>query len=310
MLRLIGVELFKLKKRWLLYMLLIALLAFSIIPIIADYSSYNTILKNNPGIEDIDITEIPSGGDGVIFGEMPTPLQRTAIRAASLKESFTLPGSIEGVFSTIAGLGPILVIILAASAIGSEYRWGTLRQMLVKGTGRAGYLGSKLIGIAIAIIAGIIIALLSVFITSLITTWLATGGISWDFLSLDFIGHLFSSLGRILLILGVYFTLAALFTVWLRSVTAGMIIGIIFISAESIIIALLSGSSGWLADIVPYTIGHNIQELTGSYIFGIPDYANTKDLFAWLKPVAILLTYCTALLAAGFYAFRRQDITA
>ncbi len=305
MLRLIGVELFKLKKRWLLYALLIALLIFTVIPIITAYSNYQSMVKENPGIEDIDITKTTDGDQDIIIiidGGMGQGSM--ADWADSIKESFTLPGSMGEIFRSIAGMGPILVIVLAAAAVGSEYRWGTLRQMLIKGTGRAEYLGSKLIGIAIAIIAGVIIALLAGFITSLITTWLAEGSMSWDFISPDFIGYIFSSLGRILLILGVYFTLSALFAILFRSVTAGMVMGIVFIFAESILFALLSSSTGWLADIVPYTIGHNIAELNSFSLYA------AQDSSYWVKPTAILLTYCLAFLAAGFYAFRRQDITA
>lgn len=305
MLRLIGVELFKLKKRWLLYALLIALLIFSVVPIITSYSSYQSLLNENPETGALTVTQTTDGGsDEIIIIDMGMGQNMREAQVESFRESFTLPGSMNGIFRSIAGMGPILVIVLAAAAIGSEYRWGTLRQMLIKGTGRAKYLGSKLIGIAIAIIAGVIIALLAGFITSLITTSLSGSGISWDFMSLDFIGYLFSSLGRILLILGVYFTLSGLFVILFRSVTTGMALGIVFIFADSILSALLFSSTGWLADIVPYTIGHNVQGLTRFSL------SVTQDSSYWVEPTIILSVYCLVFLAAGFYAFHRQDITA
>ena len=46
------------------------------------------------------------------------------------------------------GFGGILIMILAASLIGSEYGWGALRTVLTKGTGRWPLLASKLLLLA------------------------------------------------------------------------------------------------------------------------------------------------------------------
>ena len=53
-----------------------------------------------------------------------------------LRNAFTIPQSIAGAFTGLVGFGPILLIILAASHIGTEYGWGTLRPALTRGTGR------------------------------------------------------------------------------------------------------------------------------------------------------------------------------
>lgn len=309
MLRLIGVELFKLKKRWLVYALLVALLAFTIIPIINDYANYNNILNDYPEIEtiDIEITGDQNNDINVILNDGSThsehQLKMKAIQAAYAKRTFGLPTSMESAFGSIAGLGSLLVIILAASAIGSEYGWGTLRQMLIKGTGRAGYLISKLTGISIVAVIGILLALLAGFITSLITTAMAGGGISFDFLTLDFIGYMFSAFGGLLLTLLVYFSLATLFSVLLRSVTSGMVIGVVFIYADLIIVALLTQANNWWANLVPYTIGHNISIISDLFTM------NGDSESSILKAIAILLGYCIVFLGISFYSFRRQDIT-
>jgi ABC-type transport system involved in multi-copper enzyme maturation permease subunit len=309
MLRLIGVELFKLKKRWLVYALLVPLLVFSIVPIISNYSSYRHMLEEYPGIADIDV-EITGDSDGYINITYINPqylderqLQMMATQAAYSKQGFTLPGALENTFSSIAGLGALLIVILTASAIGSEYRWGTLRHMLIKGTGRDGYLTSKLLGIGIVAVIGILIALLASFITSLITTAMAGGGINFDFLTLDFIGFMFSAFGGLLLTLAVYFCLTALFSVLLRSVTSGMVIGIVFIYADLIIVSLLTYANNWLQNLAPYTIGHNVSEISSLFTM------NGDAESSILKATAILLGYCIVFLGISFYSFRRQDIT-
>ncbi|MDD4873860.1 MAG: ABC transporter permease subunit [Dehalococcoidales bacterium] len=310
MLRLIGVELSKLKKRWMIYVLLIAWLTIMVLPLIADYSNYKNILASHPEIEDMDIEITGDENQGIIIISEGGTLQNDqklnmmATQAAYVKARFSLPNSMSNIFTSLAGLGPILIIILVASAVGSEYRWGTVRQMLIKGTGREGFLSSKLLGIGIVVIIGTIIALLSGFIISLIMTSQIKEGISWDFLNLNFAGYMLSSLGILLLTLLIYFSIAILFTILFRSITAGMVIGIVFIYVDTIMVALLTYANNWLADIAPYTIGHNIQKLASLYSYN----AQSTDL--WLQPVLILAAYCILFLAGGFYAFRRQDMTA
>ncbi len=310
MFRLIGVELFKLKKRWLVYGLLIAVLIFTIIPIVNNLSNYKNILASYPDIEEIsiEITGNQNNDINIIYSNPQTHDDRQSLvmatQAAYAKRGFTLPGSIENVFNSLSGgLGAILIIILTASAVGSEYRWGTLRQMLIKGTGREGYLISKLIGIGIVVVIGILIALFTCFITSLITTAVSGVGLSWDFLNLSFIGYMFSAFGNLLLILAVYFSLTVLFCVLLRSVTSGMVIGIIFIYADMIIVALLTYANNWWANLAPYTIGHNVSII--SDLFTI----NGDSESSILKAIAILLGYCILFLGISFYSFRKQDIT-
>ena len=299
MLRLIGVELFKLRKRWLIYGLLIALLIFTVIPIITSFTSYQTLI--NQGATSATVT-IPPEGDqsgGVVI------IDGRAGSAAGYASMFTLPGAIGNYLQSVAALGPMLIIVLVASAVGSEYRWGTLRQTLTKGTGRWRYLGSKMIGIAIVVVVGILIGMLVAFVTSLITT--ATAGVEfdWEFLSADYIGYLFASLGRLLLTLGVFFTFTCLMATWLRSVTAGMALGIVYFFADTIIFMPFSrASTGWLAEVAPYTVTYNMNQFTDLYTYGITD----PD--PWLKPALILLAYCLVFLALNFYQFRRQDISA
>jgi ABC-type transport system involved in multi-copper enzyme maturation permease subunit len=295
MFRLIGVEFFKLKRRWLPYILLIVLLLSVVLAIMGAYFSYQSWEDHSSDTQIIDGPDITIIAPG---GGIPTAM------IEMWKEQLVLPTSMEGVFRSIQGLGTFLVIILAASVVGTEYRWGTLRQMLI-GTGRPRYLGAKVLALAIAAIAGVIIAVIVGFIIGIITTILVEGGVNWDFLSINYIGNLFASMGRTLLILGVYLTLAFFLTTLLRSSISGMAIGLVFIIAESAIIAIFSNSTGWLTDIAPYTIGYNVQELA---TLNLPDMRESTT--PWWQSAGILLTYGLAFLAAAFYFFRRQDITA
>ena len=70
--------------------------------------------------------------------------------ADEFRKGFTLPDSITGSITRFASLGPIaigplLIMILAASLLGAEYGWGTLRTVLAGGVGRGRFLSAKLL---------------------------------------------------------------------------------------------------------------------------------------------------------------------
>ncbi len=310
--RLIGAEFFKLKKRWMPYVLLLVLLVFTLLPMLISYFSYqNWEAMSSKNFPDGGITTAPpeSGGGldiiiingpGATGGEQPN-----VVMDNPYKESLVLPTSMDNIFASISGLGPFLIVVLAASLLGTEYGWGTLRQVLAKGISRPRYLSVKFITLAIVAVAGVIIAVLVGYLASIITTLMVNGGVSFDFLSVDYVGSVFASMGRILIVMGIYLSLAVFFTVLFRSSMAGIAVAIAFIIVEPGIIALLSNSTEFFADIASYTIGFNARELLFLNMLNPRD-----DLTSWWRPAGILLAYGTAFIAASYYFFRRQDLTA
>jgi len=269
MLNLIRVELFKLRKRWMPYVLLLVLLASILIPLVVSYINYQSEVSEYPDL--------------------------------MWKETLVLPTAMEGVFNSVPGLGMILVAILAASVVGNEYGWGTLRQTLARGTSRSGYLTAKLLSITIIAIIGVIIAVAVGLIATIITSMLVGGGIEWG----SFFGYFIASLGRTLLVLVVFITMATLFSVLLRSSALGIMVTIAWFIGDSIIVGLLSGSTGWLADIPQFMIFFSTGELMALNSLSPPD-----DVTPWWQSVGILLAYSTVFITASYYRFQRQDLTA
>ena len=311
MFRLIGVEFFKLRKRWLPYALLLVLLAIMVSQVIVGYFVYQSSLDQFPynqtdNARDIEpaitTVTIVRGTETII--SVPSPGKPPM--DSPWKDRLVLPTAMEGVFNTTQGLGLFLVVVLAASVVGTEYRWGTLRQTLTKGASRPKVLGAKLTAVAIAALIGIIIAVVVGFIVSIITTMLVDGGVNWEFLSTGYIGSLFASLGRTIVAIVLFLLLAALFATLFRSSVAGMAIAFVFIFAESIMVGMLSGSTGWLAELTHYTIGFNVQELAAlSSPTTMPEATQP-----WWQSAGILFTYGLVFLGGIFFIFRRQDLTA
>ena len=269
MLKLIGAEFFKLKKRWMPYILLLVLLAITLLPIVVNYFNYNSAVTKYPDLEDVIVQQNGNSGTTVITAT-PNPdnpytgpseedweKQHLARQAAGWKETLVLPNAMNNIFNSVPGLGMFLVAFLTASVVGTEYGWGTLRQTLAKGTSRNNYLTSKLLTTAIAVIGGVLIVVLIGFIVTIITSMLLEGGIVWG----GFAGYFFASLGRTLLVLAVYLSMAAFFAVLLRSSAAGMAVVVAWLIGETIIMALLGGSTGWLAEVPNYLINYNVNHL-------------------------------------------------
>jgi ABC-type transport system involved in multi-copper enzyme maturation permease subunit len=194
-----------------------------------------------------------------------------------------------------------LVIILSASVVGSEYGWGTIRQLIARGTSRTNYLTAKLLTIVLVSVAGIVLVLCAGFIATIITTMLVEGNIEWSGFSGDFL----ISLVRILLILAVYLAFAACFAVLLRSPMSGIAVVAAWYFGEAIILALLSISTGWWAEAAKYFIGYNINHLL---LLGSSN--PPIDVQPWWRSAGILFGYIAVFICAAYYFLRRQDLTA
>ena len=262
MLRLIGTEMFKLRKRWMPYVMLLLLLATIFIPLLVRYISEDTHA-----------------------------------------ETLVLEDAMISIFNSVPMLGIILVVVLAASMIGTEYGWGTLRQTLARGTSRNNYLTSKLLSITIAVVGGILLILLVGLIANIITGMLVEGGIDWS----GFASYFFASLGRTLLVLAVYISMAVLFAILTRSFATGMAVTVAWYIGESIIINLLSIGNGWLEEVTKYSISHNTNNLLTMNMNALNQFVDTGP---WWQSCAIMLAYIIIIITATYYFFSRQDLTA
>jgi ABC-type transport system involved in multi-copper enzyme maturation permease subunit len=301
MIRLMRIEFFKLRKRWMPYALLIILVAMVALPKFISYTNYNNFSsQSNPPVVTV------TGPDGSTQGVIVNPGMQNI--ADNIKQDLVLPQAMGSIFSMlIGGLGALLLVILGASIVGTEYGWGTVRQVLVKGTGRAKYLGAKLSVVGINAVAAVVLVAVVGFIIGIITTGLVNGGMSWDFFTAGYAGQLVSSLGRILLALSAYFAVAVFLTVLFKSASAGIAAGIGLVFIDTIIASLAGLSSlGWIKDVLRLGIGYNAQQLSAIFYSA----GGGTAARVWWQSSGILAAWVTVFLVAAFYLFRKQDLTA
>jgi ABC-2 type transport system permease protein len=280
MLNMIKVELTKLRKRKMTWILLVVLAAFFCIMVFATYG----------------ITESP-----------PDRMPEGSVEA--MRSALQFPDATDMIFSTSKQIGTLLLIILVASGVGNEYGWGSVRQVLTRRGARHHYVIAKLVAFIIAALVGLVISLIIGFVLVLITSNLI-GSINWDFITASYVGGFFRMFGWTLFSLLPYILLAFFFAFLGRSALAGIGGGLGFYFVEAIAVGLLSNASGWLSKIPHYLIGPNADALVPSIEMQAGPFGSSGDAPSTLWAAMAVLIYSVALLGLSLWMFKKRDITA
>ena len=272
----LAAELLKVRKRWMPYGLLLPLVAMLALQTFAAY------FAGWRGDRDLDAL-------------------RTAV----------LPWSLPSLLDLIHYFRAILLAILAASAVGTEHGWGTVRQALIRGQTRSQYLTTKLLGIAVVGAIGFLLAFgiglgFSAIVTALEAPDLPGGPSTTDVLLMI----LRAGYGIV-----PYALLAFCLAVVGRSTTLGVAGGLMYVFVEGIVLAILGGIGGAAADARGFFIGHNVSALLEVNRIGSVDYVS----FALRDPTPtglpdpaiaalVLALYCIGFLTISFVIFLRRDV--
>ena len=229
--------------------------------------------------------------------------------ADEFRKGFTLPDSITGTIGGFSSIGPLLIMILAASVMGSEYGWGTLRNVLTRGTGRWQLLSAKLL-LLLRLCSDVLI-ILAVFavVSSLIATVIPpdeTGGLADSGKWLDIVTEYL----KIVYSLVPFIALSVFLTVLTSSTAVGVAVSIGYYFVESIVSPLLK-LNDTLANVTDYLLIASVNTWTAvSFVQvevssgGAPVERTSDALQAFL----VIFVYTAALLAAAFWLFMRRDI--
>jgi ABC-type transport system involved in multi-copper enzyme maturation permease subunit len=319
-------EWFKLRRRWMLWILLVFAILFAQLAVWGSFFSYQNLqstggeitvpatLQSQQGrpprtvacndLLSTDPARQPADLDAqVLDGLRAQCRQQLATQPQRLQRGFenlTLPGSIPVALGTLQTLGLILIAVLTASAIGIDYGAGTLRSVLVQGTGRWPYLAAKLLTLVVLAGLALLVATATVAISSTIaerfvTPPAAPSGAQWSTAGV--------ALWKAWLSLIPYIALTAFVTVLARSSAAGMAIGLGYYFAEQILVALLSNFFSWFTNVADYLPVHNIAAWAGGSGFGAP--SAPADL---AHAGFVLVAYTLALATLAFWIFHRRDV--
>ncbi len=226
------------------------------------------------------------------------------IAADEFRKGFTLPDSITGSITRFASLGPIafgplLIMILAASLLGSEYGWGTLRTVLAGGIGRGRFLSAKLLLLLRMCSDALIVISVIAVVSSLAVAFLPpdeTGGLAdsgkWSDVVIIFFKALYGFLP--------FIALSVLATVLTSSRGVGIVLGIGYFVVESVVAPLLQ-LNDTLGNVADYLLIQSFRTWTAA-----PAAEETSDS---VLAFVVILAYTALFIAATAWIFRQRDIS-
>jgi ABC-type transport system involved in multi-copper enzyme maturation permease subunit len=320
-------EWFKLRRRWMLWILLVFAILFAQLAVWGQFFSYrnlqstggeltvpatlqqqqgraprtvacNDLLSGDPARQPADLdTQVVAG----LAAQCRQQASTLPARLARAYQAFTLPGSVNTALGIVQTLALILVAILTASAIGIDYGAGTLRSVLTQGVGRWPYLTAKIITLSVVALLGLVAALGTVAISSLIA--MAIAGAPPDGSAAATWSDAGIALWKAWLSTFPYLALTTFVTVFARSSAAGMAIGLGYYFAEQLIVALFSSLFSWFQNVADFFLVRNISGWTGGS-GGLAGGALPDQTHALI----VLAFYTLVLGGVAFWLFERRDV--
>lgn len=326
-------EWFKLRRRWMLWILLAFAILFGQLAVWGGFFSYqnlqrtggeltvpatlqqsqgrvprtvpcNDLLSGDPARQPADLDPQVLAGLTAQCRQQATTLPD---RLARGYQSFTLPGSLSSALSVVQTLALILIAILTASAIGIDYGSGTLRSVLTKGTGRWPYLTAKLLTLGSLTALGLIVVLATVAISSTIAVAYA-GAVPVSSVAGKTLSDAGIAVGKAWVSVLPYLALTTFVAVLARSSAAGMAIGLGYYFLEQILIALLSGLFSWFTNVADFLLVRNISAFTQGTAAAGGGFPSAPGLPDATHAIIVLSIYTLALGAGAFWLFERRDV--
>jgi len=321
-------EWFKLRRRWMLWILLFFAILFGQLAVWGQYFSYNTLRSTGGEItvpaalqqgriprtlacNDLlssDPAKHPTDLDAQVLAGMTAQCRQQApafpARLERAYQSFTLPGSMRTALNIVQGLALILLAILTASAVGIDYGSGALRTVLTQGTGRWTYLTGKLLTLLALAAAGLVIVLASAALSGVIAGNLigeappSAGVVAATY------GDIARAAGKAWVSLLPYVALVTCVTVFARSTTAGIATGLGYYFTEQIVIALFSTLFSWFENVANFFLVRNITAWTGGGTGGF----TVGTLPDETQALIVLAVYGTIFTALAYWLFERRDV--
>lgn len=316
-LRLIGMELYKIRRRAMSKVLGIVSTA-AIIAVFALFVILISFMLSSPASSFTPSSCVDTGQGTRCTKPQLTPTQEEQFKQSAIESNsqpLRLPTSLSVAVGVIQRLGMILIIILAGSIVGGEYGVGTVRLLFTRGPTRAQFLlakiGTSLVCIALSLL---LLTLLGVLL-GLVFNPLSGVTQTFTFFSAGWLGH--TLLFLLVAILGLFmYAMMALFLGTLGRTTAAGVAGALAWGLIEPVVGTILSSVGHaignkigdvLASIPDYFIGNNIDALIqnqSQYVFG-----GSASSLSNLHALLVLASYLVVFIGLSWWVTVRRDVT-
>jgi ABC-type transport system involved in multi-copper enzyme maturation permease subunit len=237
-------------------------------------------------------------------GTIPAPAGGTAQLEQTLRQ--IAPDRVAQFgLSIVSGLGSVMLIVFAASHVGTEFGWGTFRTLLAHGATRTGFLVSKTVSLVLYATAFMIVGTLAAIAASYAVS--AVAGISvGNGVDLPEVARAAAKSGYTFL---PYMALALAIAVWAKSAGAGIATGLVVYFAEGLVATLLVSLNKDYAQIVNWGLSRNAAALTrtaGGQASQDPTASTLPDP---TQAAIVLAVYCVLFLVLAYWRLRSRDVT-
>src|SRR5947207_3483939 len=241
-------------------------------------------------------------------GTLPAPAGGTAPLEQTLRQIAPDRVAQFGV-SVVAGLGSVMLIVFAASHVGTEFGWGTFRTLLAHGASRTGFLVSKAVSLllyaAILMFVGTVAAIAGSYVVSSIAGLSTGSGVD--------VAEVARAAAKSGYTFIPYMALALAIAVWSKSAGAGIATGLVVYFAEGLVATILVSLNKNYAQIVNWGLSRNASALTRTVSSGQAG-PSTQDPTASTLPDAtqaaiVLAVYTVIFLVLAYWRLRSRDVT-
>jgi ABC-2 type transport system permease protein len=286
-LRVVRSELFRLRRRWMPWIMagLLVLLVFFLYFVF--WASIRAQIE------------------GMRSGQFPGPPGGIAEAEQQLRE--VQPDRVQFFgMAIVTQVSAIMLIVFAASHVGTEFGWGTLRTLLAHGAGRGAFLISKIA--SVALFAAVLFAVGAggaILASYAVAAVAGTAGATTNF------GMVAIQAARSAYACLPYVALAILLAVQARSAGAGIAGGLLVLFTESIVASIVIQLNRDYAGIVNWGINRNFTSLTSAGVSA--DVGAAAAAAATLptqgQAALVLAAYGIVFLAIAYWRLRSRDVT-
>ncbi|HEY8786999.1 MAG TPA: ABC transporter permease subunit [Candidatus Limnocylindria bacterium] len=286
MLRLLRSEIYRLRRRWMPWVVLLIIVLAGVGIYLLVYVAAQAQLQ------------------AVRSGAIPSQPGAEQAMNETLRE--LRPDRVQGFgVQLVSGFGSVMLIVFGASHVGTEFGWGTLRTLLAHGAGRGAFLGAKVLSLALYaalfVFVGVVAAIVGSYVVAAIAGADASG--------LD-LGAIANAAARAYYTFLPYMALALVIAVWSRSAGAGIAAGLVVYFAEGLVAQLLVSLNRDYATIVNYGLSRNV----GALIRGAAGTTTLPDPSAVALPdqgqaAIVLAVYTAVFVVLAYWRLRSRDVT-
>lgn len=206
----------------------------------------------------------------------------------------------------VAALGSVMLIVFAASHMGTEFGWGTLRTLLASGLGRDAFLATKLLSL---VLFALVFAALGILAT-IAASFLVSTQAGYDTSGFD-AASVLSAAWRTAYAYLPYLALASLIALFSRSSGAGIAAGLVIYFSEGIVVQLLIAFNRDFATIGDLGISRNVSSLSriSVTVAGSNAQNSAVPLPDQTQAAIVLAAWTVLFVVLAFWRLRTRDVT-